>query len=696
MSLDNIMSNIYGQGATQSFDRVQLLKNRYSLQRRSANIKYIDMPTESKNDPVAVQSKMLGRYKNNKMSSNDDYTLSGGSLENQSRQFNTFMYGGKSASNLDAKPVLPEYVSDPELKEYIHTFHLYYATINSHPNTILVCPPKQKLTEMINAFKADLKKNNINSVTIEASKYASKTTNLPHKQYWFDVYGHTSVNNNEFEYKVPEGFPNINDKIIVRRTNRLSNVYYFEFSKGKVRVANNSAMEGAKDLKLLARCENSFYVFKGDLPAPMDKDSTRSNVITAEMMHLTGGAIKNDFVMNKLRLRSYFNTLVRKYNNDLISASEEFIPAVGLAEVENTGDLSSSARKIAKYISANPLHGAMSILSSEEEIEAPLEDCIYDPKDLDQMEDAILTSYEPKFARIDKNKAKQCIRANYLNSIKSTDRPLDATRNFVSAIKKVYGNNPSTMFKADIATGILSSRKVNNETLQYTYDVMDSVDDMLNNNSSNSRMEMNSNPLFKYQANVAGGASSALMNTIYNALMYKPFTGTEAKSATPMRIIRANKRILKGKKCGSNKCGTSKKTKKGVKVKKSFEDSIKLDEDIDEKNMLNIDENIYNDGVNDDDDDDEHVNDNNEGTQSSSDPNNKPGENGPGTGTNIPRGPNGQPHGEITDEETDVADMSSMSNHVSFEINMDEEPAKDDDENNDQLLNDNDDLANFF
>lgn len=549
MSLDQIMANIYGEGSAQEFNKVDLLKTQFSINRRNAKIRFIDAPAS---DSTPLPSAPV-------YSNKPSYTLSGGKAR-----------GG----GLTDVPVVssPEYVKDTELQDFIHTFHLHHLITNMHVNGIIVVPSSKTLQALKSEFLAKLKEEGISDPdSKEASIFAAKCEYLKFKNYIFDVFGRDSENNEGFDYKLDPSFPNISNPVTLRRTNRANNVYYFQCSSDKCEVSASKKLTKPVSLNLIGKCDRYVFVFKGDLPEPEgDKLKSSSNVITAS---LSGGArIK----ANK-HLRNYFVRLLAKYDNDIYAAADEFIPNVALGEVVRTGNLGKSASKVAGYCSADLVHSAMSILFADEDNDFSGVDVDdfddFDDEDRNKIADAVLDAYTPKSKNINMKTATDTVSSLYAKSTTAMNA-YEASKLFVNDVMKIYGKFPPSMFKADVATAILSSRRINDDTMKHVFAVVDSMGDIIHRTNTTAS---STNPLFKEQINTHNGVSSALTCAIYNAYNERPFVGITAKCGIPI----FSKRKVSRKVIGKVGKGTSKGTHKGKGKKKvgknAFEEQNALD-----------------------------------------------------------------------------------------------------------------------
>ena len=555
MSLDNIMSNIYGEASSQHFDKVSLLKTQFKLSKRSGAIKYLD------NEPVQVRSLYIPS------GGNQSFNLTGGSKHN-------YAGGGKTVEEVASV----EAISDSAVTNFVNTFHLNKLLLNAHPNTVLVVPGSSQMKKYEEEFTEACVKGGVkNTSSPEAAKIAAKDETLTYKNCVFDVYGRDSSDNAGFPYKIPVDFANSNSSEVFRRTNRFDNVYYFKVDGGELTVSANKSMSGAKSLTLVGRFPPSCLVFKGDLPSAESKVKG-SNVATAS---LSGGA-------KRLGLRNYFNQLIAKHDNDIHAAAEEFVPSVMLAEVTRSGNIAKAAEKVANYCSADIVHSAMSILFSDADAEG-FNDIGFDDvegfsaSDLDAANKAILDHYTPKGKAIAANTALSAIKSLYAKST-SAGSPMEASRSFVSDIVRMYGKYPISMFKADVATSILSSHRVNDSTMSHIYSLADSINDLANRTNYSGQ---STNPLFKEQVSTHAGVTSALTNAIYNAFTFRPFIGINAKCGTPMfmkhnhykSIMNSYNGVGTGARNACKKKSKCSGKKKGGCGKKAFEDQNAIDLD---------------------------------------------------------------------------------------------------------------------
>ena len=523
MDLNSIMSNIYGENAPQNFDSLSLSGGKISYKR--SKVKYLDEEDTSTtydiNTPDSIEADYS--FKANKIFSTVGNLFS--------------ISGGASKSTIYPSA---EYVEDSGLKTFIREFFLHYLVSNVHKNTILIVPSDSTLKKMVDDFKSKLKSENIEEYSPEASRYAAKTE-LPFKNYIFDVYGKESPDNDGFKYQVSSDFPSTGMTIVLRRTNRLSKAYFFKFeSESEIKIATNEKMSNASKLKFLAKADHDCFILKGDVPSKPEGKSAK--VVTAT---LSGGNKSN-------YLRNYFLSLVRKYNNDLDMASYDFIGAVGSAG----DDIQNEAKKLSKYYSGDYLHTAFSILADDAEFDI---NEVADENDIADVHSAIIDNYTPKKSMVKMNKVNEVLPRIFKNC-KMSKSGLQASKMFISTVKKMYEtiSAPPFMMKADIATAMCKQSN-DLQTVRNAFHVIDEIkrvednpmafDGPDNDSYFNSSIKLSDKSVI-----------SPLVSTVYGAIASCPFIGSVAREYTPMLL------------------SIPKKARGSFKPKASFEDEKELDE----------------------------------------------------------------------------------------------------------------------
>lgn len=522
MDLNSIMSNIYGENAPQNFDSLSLSGGKINYKR--SKIKYLDESIQSDNNDTTNSIEADYSFKANKIfpTLGNLFSISGGAT--------------KSTIYPSA-----EYVEDSGLKTFIKEFFLHYLVSNIHKNTILIVPSDSTLKKMVDDFKSKLKSENIEEYSPDASRYAAKTE-LPFKNYIFDVYGKETPDNDGFPYQVSSEFPSTGMTDVLRRTNRLSKVYFFKFvSESEIKVATNEKMSGASSLKFLAKADHDCFILKGDVPAVSEGKS--SNIVTAT---LSGGNKSN-------YLRNYFLSLVSKYNNDLDMASYDFIGVIGAAG----DDIQNEAKKLSKYYSGDYLHTAFSILSDNQEFDINKD---ADENDINDVHSAIIDNYTPKKSLIKMNKVYDVLPRIYKNC-KSAKSGLQASKIFISTIKKMYEtiSAPPYMIQADIATAMCKQ----NNSLQNVRNALHIIDEIKRIDDNPSAFDgPDNNSYFNSSIKMSDKTViSPLVSTVYGAISSSPFIGSVAREYTPMLL------------------STPKRSHKSFKPKASFEEDKNINQD---------------------------------------------------------------------------------------------------------------------
>ena len=572
MDLNTIMSNIYGENASQNFDSLGVTGGHRSMRggnssysnsharppysnasydgiygdnsainsptpqpqglrpiRRQARVKYLDEPKSYRN----YSSGYSGGYSNDY--SGADYSYKANKIF--PTVANMFKLTGGAKGDSDKIYPSAEYVDNDDLKTFIREFFLHYLVSNIHSNTILIVPPHDTLKKMVDDFKSNLKSENIGEYTPEASKYAAKT-DLPFKNYIFDVYGRNSPDNEGFPYQVSSEFPNSGMSEVLRRTNRLSKPYFFSFeSIDSIKVATNEKMTGASKLKFLAKADRDCFILTGEVPSDSGKHSSEVE------SSLSGGSRQN-------RLKSTFMSFVRRFN-DLDTAAYNFIGAVGASNGNDANSINSMAKKLSKYYSGDFVHAAFSILANANEFNGNPDPV--DERTLTEVHSAIIDNYTPRKSVIKMDKVNDVLPRIFKNC-KRAANGLQASKSFISTIQKMYEstNASKTDMLADIGTAMCKHNGSFN-SVRNALHVMDAVNAM-----SNGEGEGQESYLTASLRMGGNDVSSPLISAVYGAISSSPFIGSVAREYTPMLM------------------SSSKRSRSSFKPNKSFEDAASL------------------------------------------------------------------------------------------------------------------------
>ena len=497
MDLNAIMTNIYGEKASQSFDALGFKGGNAGIHHQKANIKYLD---DTKDDSPTSQE-IKSSYRASKIYNvlPSDLTFSGG----------TKKYGGVITDD----HVYPsaEYIDNGDLKTFIKEFYLHYLVSNAHKNLILIIPTSATLKKLISDFKAALKKEGIEELSAEASKYAAKC-DCEFKNYIFDVFGRSSNNNDGFPYQVDSSFPSKELPDIYRRTNRASRQYFFKFiSKNKIEVANNDKMTGAATLKLIGKCDRNVLVLCGDIPSPSE---SKSKVVKAS---LAGGAKQNI-------LRHEFLKCVRKYD-DLDAGAYEFVARVAKA---------SSPSNIAKYYSGDFVHSAFSIIAaSETDSDTETSKIETGPIDNDEIEtihESIVEQYHPVKNVVKMDKVAVVLPKLLNESCRQSNSAYSSNKSFISNLNHMYSaiKAPKYMLYADTATA-LTKHNESYDGVKNALNIMSEMEAVGEENSMSGGYLTTS-----YGRN----NSTPLIRSVYSALSTSPFIGSVAREFTPILMTK--------------------------------------------------------------------------------------------------------------------------------------------------------------
>lgn len=493
MDLKRIMSNIYGESSSQTFDNVVLGGKRPIFRR--ARIHYLDEPdpTPTSSTPPSYRSY---RY-------NDD------DISEPPKSFVSFSGGSRTLNASETSTIFdsPMYISNPELQDFIKSFYLYYLFSHIKRNTIIIIPSSDELTKLKAEFKEKLSAGNITPETMEASKFANKE-NLGFKHYIFDVYG--GSNNEKFDYKVDSNFPASASGTILRRTNRLGEVYFFKFNGPKdISVSCDPKLTNASKLTFVGKCANECFVLKGGFP----KCNTSKSVYT-----VSGGG--------KTGLRDAFIRYCNKYN-DFDTAAYKFIGALGLSAIENGEPPKDVANRLAQHYSADFIHSALSMIANGSKF--ALNNTKFKSGDINKMHKYIIDAYSPKQVNIEGGQVKNAVKNIYAKSkhFKGNER----NKYIVTAIGKMYGNYPKSMFAADIGTAILRENEtVDEDKVRHALNVMKAIEN-----------------IYADGTEVDGNELVSTANAVYASFARTPFIGVNAKCSVPMLMCDSKKSIFKSK-----------------------------------------------------------------------------------------------------------------------------------------------------
>ncbi len=518
MNLSRIMTNIYGENSSQSFDKVVLQGG--SKMNRKPKLRYIDQveeqPQESPQTAYFIRNLNIART---------SYGSSGG------------LAGG-------AVPIVdsPMYSNDAGLDEFIKTFYLYYHFSHLKRNALIVIPTAEELKACKSELDSKLKAANIAPGSVDASKFASKEP-LKFKRYIFDVYG--GNDNEKYDYRIDYGFPEVTNDLVLRRTNRLSEALFFQFKdKDNILASTSPKMEKPTKLKYVATCSNFCFIVKGELPGGKSKQ--------AGLYTVSGGAKKS--------LVKRFEDAVEQSGTE--QGAYKFISAVGLSAISRGAKPGDVAKRLAKYYSGDFLHSAMSIVA--ENIDDPNEfgdvDDVksFSKSDHNKMHKMIIDAYQPKHMSVDMGKVSNAVKSIYR---KSKGMHGGRASFFVKSVGKMYGNLPKNVFVADVGTAIAQDGS-SSENVRYAVKVMKAISDIYNGCGEHSGPCTCGRADCPECSKKGGLQDETVTNAVYNAMSTRPFIGIHARGYVPMLVCKSSKPSVFG--CvahSSGACGCGKPRK---------------------------------------------------------------------------------------------------------------------------------------
>jgi hypothetical protein len=503
LNIAQILKNIYGEGSTQSFESL----NFKPVKHTPPNIKYIDDPgysdkPESRNPAPTNEDENYEDV----LKEDDIYTngnLVGGAAASRRRR------GGRNDLTVLFSPV---YTNNKDLHDIMVNFTLAYTFVQPKPSAIYIIPPSEVLRKAIDSYSKELSKENLKNGTYEASKYFSSSDNTI-KRYLFD-WKDREVD--KMLYNIPSNFPDDKTEVPLKRMNRKSETYFFTFkSLDDIKVSLSSDMSKSNKLDFVAKCQNSVYVLKGNLP---DYSSKGSSVVARVKKH------------RGKKARHAFLRLVKAYD-DLDVAAYHFIGGYALSQ----GGLSNKSliSDLAKHYSGNFIHTAFEILAAMPDDN--YWDNVFEDESVLKVHKAIMKEYKPTpvsdaEAKIEGWKHK--LKDIYDDSKDYRQNGISMNNYFINNLKKLYKEQPLETLKADIATAYCN-HTTNSDKINYAIDLMDFLDSYTNNHTDYNNSLISN----KYEDNTSATSyyhNTPLVSTIYQALNDMPFVSVQAKDAVPI------------------------------------------------------------------------------------------------------------------------------------------------------------------
>lgn len=415
----------------------------------------------------------------------------------------------KKTKGAAAKPdfeivAFPEYVDNSEFQKFMKEFYLLKRITHSYSATIYVIPEKKELDKMIADFKAELNKKNITEKSVEAYQYAA-ANDLPYKRCIFSVFADSNSN----EYRLEKEAPPYKDFGKIKRTNLLSEQYYFNYKNDReiLICPNKEDEKGATTAKLIAKCTNGgIYIFQGDLPKPKEYYTKKTAV-----KGFVGGSLKKKSLVKFNKLKQYINKCGET------KGAEKFI-----AELYKGN---TNKAEFIKGFSGDLLHSAFRYCFN-----ANIEDKFSKVKspEMRSITKKLINSYKPNAKGIDVSKFSQVFKKCYASVLSQSKTPQESSKAYINNIMKVYNKCDKDMIYADIATNIYRSNSYDN--FQDIYNIIENFESVLNDNFGDSSSSLH----IEYSGtSTEAYTTSKLCNYINNAIMYAPLVGLNAKTYFP-------------------------------------------------------------------------------------------------------------------------------------------------------------------
>lgn len=415
ISVDRIMSNIYGPTATQ--ETASIMGGEYRQ-----NFFYVD---DIKHNNRKQQTTTGGGF-----------SLYGGSSKNKINYNNSAksykkkkqFRGGKT--NITIYADLRHY-GDAEINKYILDFFLEYFIDRAAPASIILIPSKTAMAELYKKLKDVIK--GIPEGSSEAKKAVIENADkIGYRRYIFNRYGD---NTKEQNYRISSDdsnaqtdYPNGTFETL-RRTNAVGEVYYISYDSPKSVIC--SATPGGKGTSwdFVCRCYNCVYVFRGDLPKAAE------NISTAYRKHIRK-SMRGGFSGTYL---NSFLDFVNAYNN-LDDAAESYILQRFKADPSFVSQYTNGDRVFTMFSCA------LSDIQNNKT-----------SKDFDEIFGRIRNNEERK--QLEKQYRKECIKnmtaADVSKRVKSVLHKMTGQKyNIITDLQKIYKNKNPLIIRADLMTSL--------------------------------------------------------------------------------------------------------------------------------------------------------------------------------------------------------------------------------------------------
>ena len=161
-----------------------------------------------------------------------------------------------------------EYADNALFKKFAEAFYLLNKISIGYSSSVYVIPDAKKLDAMIKEFRDTLKEQGIVEKSIEAKKFCIATP-LPYKKCIFTTYPIGTTD----DYKLDAQINPMKNFGVVKRVNSLNEVYWFKYVDEETIEIHNAHPSGKSDhttVKLIVVAQLGTFVFNGDLPEPKE------------------------------------------------------------------------------------------------------------------------------------------------------------------------------------------------------------------------------------------------------------------------------------------------------------------------------------------------------------------------------------------------------------------------------------------
>jgi hypothetical protein len=260
-----------------------------------------------------------------------------------------------------------EYADNALFKKFAEAFYLLNKISIGYSSSVYVIPDAKKLDAMIKEFKDTLKEQGIVEKSIEAKKFCIATP-LPYKKCIFTTYPIGTTD----DYKLDAQINPMKNFGVVKRVNSLNEVYWFKYVDEETIEIHNAHPSGKSDhttVKLIVVAQLGTFVFNGELPEPKEfynkpivKKLTGGCDITTMCKYISNGVTEQDGALNFISsvacrtpanatvcksaiggdlINSAFNVLFScqsKHNNIIGGAMDEDEKEFDEEQIEKTGE----------------------------------------------------------------------------------------------------------------------------------------------------------------------------------------------------------------------------------------------------------------------------------------------------------------------------------------------------------------------